>query len=142
MGSTASIPTGAARDFMSVAFAARLGSKNALRCARGESRDSNLKLERETIVKNSLKLFAIALLAAFVLLASLLPQASRAKAVTARPTCGATVFGHVTSGGHHDTCPDDGKIVFLPGDHTTISGTDTCPVCGAPTTNGHSQAGG
>lgn len=93
-------------------------------------------------MKNSTKWFAIALLVAFVLLVSLLPQTNPAKAATARPTCGATVFGHTTGGGHRETCPDNGKILFSSGDHVYSQGVDVCPLDGTPMINGHSLAGG
>jgi hypothetical protein len=88
-----------------------------------------------------LKLLAISLLAAFVLLASIQPQATRA--ATAVPavnqTCGANIYGHSVAG---DTC-DDGKPIFVPGSHIfTTDQYDHCPICGAPLINGHSQSGG
>ena len=117
-----------------------LGAQSTTQFLRRRRAILNLKLGGETIVKNLLKLLAISLLAAFVLLASIQPQPTRA-ATTAAPavTCGARVFGHTVSG---DICGDDGKPIFVHGSHITSQGTDVCPICGAPTTSGHSQSGG
>lgn len=103
--------------------------------------------QEEDSLKNLLKLLALALLAALVLLASSQPPASRAATATgvtkaAPVTCGASVHGHVLGSDSHDYCPDDGKIIFKPTDHYTFQGTDICPICGAATTNGHTQSGG
>jgi hypothetical protein len=103
--------------------------------------------QEEDQLKNSWKLFVIALLAALVLLASTQPLASRAAITaaatkTAPATCGASVYGHVLGSDSHESCPDDGRIIFKPTDHYTFQGTDICPICGAPTTNGHTQPGG
>lgn len=95
-------------------------------------------------MKNLLKWFAISLLVAFVLTASLQPPARcAAKAMATATTCGSSVYGHTVSGEHsRELCPEDGKVMFISGDHVYSQGLDVCPLDGTPMINGHSTAGG
>lgn len=91
-----------------------------------------------------LKLFAISVLAAFVLLASISsPHTGRARAAASPVSCGVETDGHSIPGNSQSTyCPEDGKPIFPPDSHTFNPGQlDHCPYDGQPLTNGHTVPG-